>query len=163
MWKFNYHRIHPTQLSAKRLCVFWNPPWLIWPTPIWNSGKQTAKTEIGKRRTLWSHNYPRTMEIQMDTNQILLYCRWFWCRICWETTCGSLSHNPEEISQYHRRLGGQKILVLIWNGTMKKEHVEQLWMGTYWNSETNMAIWHLKNHNNHLTNTAQLIMALHSN
>ena len=45
------------------------------------------------------------------------------------------------------------MLVLIWNGTMKKEHVEQLCMDTSWISETNMDIWHQKKHNTSHTNT----------
>ena len=32
------------------------------------------------------------------------------------------------------------MLVLILNGIMKKEPVEQLWVDTSWNSETNMDI-----------------------
>ena len=61
-----------------------------------------------------------------------------------------------------QKIGRAKNAGIDCNGTMKKEHVEQLWMDTSWNSETNIDIWQLNNHNNHRTNTKQLIMVLHS-
>ena len=53
-----------------------------------------------------------------------------------------------------QNIGRKKnMMVLIWNGIMKKDPVEQLWMDISWSSETNMDIWHQKNHNIPRTNT----------
>ena len=48
------------------------------------------------------------METQMETYPILFDCRLFRRRICWETTCGSLSHNPEEYQNITKDWEGKK-------------------------------------------------------
>ena len=78
---------------------------------------------FGKRRLLWGQNYTGSMETQMETNIIMFNCRWLWSRICWETTCLSLSQNPQKIPQYHQRLGRKEIFwywfkMELWKETM---------------------------------------------
>ena len=50
--RITYQRIQPHQLGAQRLGIFQNPSWMLWITPIWNSGKQTTQIEIRKGRLL---------------------------------------------------------------------------------------------------------------
>ena len=102
------------------------------------------------------------METKMETYPII-FCRWFRSRVCWETTCRSFIHNPEKYQNITEDWDGKKMLVLTWNGNMKKEHAGQLWMDTSRISGTNINTWLLKNRNIHLTNTAQLIIVLHNN
>ena len=56
---------------------------------------------------------------------------WHKCSICWETTCRSLSHNPEKYQNITEDWDGKKYAGIELKWDYEKEHVGQLWMDTY--------------------------------
>ena len=67
--------------------------WVLWPTPIWYSGKQETQIDIGKRRLLWSNNNPGSMETQMEAYPIVFGCGRLCSWICGEATCRTSGDN----------------------------------------------------------------------
>ena len=103
------------------------------------------------------------METQMETYPILFDCILFQSRICWETTYGSLSHNPGKYHNITEDWEGKKYAGI----DLKWDYEKRTCRATIYEYilELRNKYGHMtpKNHNNHLTNTAQSIMVLHSN
>ena len=98
----------------------------------------------------------------METYPILFDCRLFRRRICWETTCGSLSHNPEKYHNITEDWEGKKYagIDLKWDYEKKNMSSNYVWI----HLGTQKQIWTYntkKKHNTCITNTAQFIMVLH--
>ena len=98
----NFRRIHqrikPHHLVAQRLGIFRNTSRLLWITTIRDAGKQITQRDIRKRGLLWSNNYPRSMETQMETYTILFSSGWLWSWICGKATCRASGNH---IKKYH--------------------------------------------------------------